>query len=40
MRYGIVSDNRVLIDTSVWIAYFKNSHEQLTEKKYTEVLKV
>ena len=32
MRYGIVSDNRVLIDTSVWIAYFKNSHEQLTEK--------
>jgi tRNA(fMet)-specific endonuclease VapC len=30
MRYGIVSDNRVLIDTSVWIAYFKNSQEQLT----------
>jgi tRNA(fMet)-specific endonuclease VapC len=25
-----VSDNRVLIDTSVWIAYFKNSQEQLT----------
>ena len=32
MRYGIVSDNRVLIDTSVWIAYFKNSLKQLTEK--------
>lgn len=32
MRYGTVSDNRVLIDTSVWIAYFKNSHKQLIEK--------
>jgi tRNA(fMet)-specific endonuclease VapC len=27
-----VSDNRVLIDTSVWIAYFKNSQRQVTEK--------
>jgi len=27
-----MSDNRVLIDTSVWIAYFKNSHKQLIEK--------
>jgi tRNA(fMet)-specific endonuclease VapC len=27
-----VSDNRVLIDTSVWIAYFKNSHRQVSEK--------
>lgn len=27
-----MSDNRVLIDTSVWIAYFKNSHSAVTEK--------
>ncbi len=27
-----MSDNRVLIDTSVWIAYFKNSQKQLTVK--------
>jgi predicted nucleic acid-binding protein len=27
-----VSDKRVLIDTSVWIAYFKNSQKQLTVK--------
>lgn len=27
-----MSDNRVLIDTSVWIAYFKDSPQQITEK--------
>ncbi len=27
-----MSDNKVLIDTSVWIAYFKNSHVEVTEK--------
>jgi len=27
-----VSDNRVLIDTSVWIAYFKNMDQRLTDK--------
>ncbi len=27
-----MSDNRVLIDTSVWIAYFKNSQKQLSAK--------
>jgi predicted nucleic acid-binding protein len=32
MRYGIVSDNKVLVDTSIWIAYFKNSHPQITER--------
>lgn len=32
MRYGIMSVNRILIDTSVWIAYFKNSQKHLTVK--------
>ncbi len=27
-----MSDNRVLIDTSVWIAYFKNMDQRLTGK--------
>lgn len=27
-----MSDNRVLIDTSVWIAYFKNSQKQIAVK--------
>lgn len=27
-----MSDNRVLIDTSVWIAYFKNMDQRLTDK--------
>lgn len=27
-----MSDNRVLIDTSVWIAYFKDSQQLITEK--------
>lgn len=32
MRSGTVKDNRVLIDTSVWIDYFKNKDIRLSEK--------
>jgi hypothetical protein len=32
MRLDIVNGNRALIDTSVWIAYFKNTDKQFTEK--------